>query len=356
MAQAHEPRGGLQSLARDSTPPPSVPDRTRQARPRRIAPFLLTLSAVLLAGLCGWWMWNAYEGTPWTRDGTVLAYVITETPEVSGRVVSLPVKADQFVHKGDVLMVIEPTDYSIAVSNAEAALARAQASVGNSQVEARRRLQLNDLAVSNEERQTYVTTAQVAQADYNQALSALAQARVNLERTTLRSPVNGYITNLQIQVGDYATARQRVLSIVDRDSFWVNGYFLETQLGDIHLNDPAKMLLMGRQTPLRGHVIGIERGIEVPNAQADSSGLATVNPIFTWIRLAQRVPVRIAIDEIPPSTTLVMGLTATVEIGYASHEGPALTSTDAALPPAPSTPKSPPADAAPASEKQAPAP
>jgi multidrug resistance efflux pump len=335
VAQAHDPRGGLQSLARDSTPPPAVPASTRQARPRRIAPILLTLSAVLLAGLCGWWMWNAYEGTPWTRDGTVESYVITEKPEVSGRIVSLPVKADQFVHKGDVLLVIEPTDFSIAVSNAEAALAKAKANVGNSQVEANRRFQLNDLAVSNEERQNYETSAQVAQANYNQALSDLAQARVNLERTTLRSPVNGYITNLRVQVGDYATARQRVLSIVDSDSFWVAGYFLETQLADIHLNDPAKILLLGHHKWLRGHVIGISRGIEVPNAQADSSGLATVNPIFTWIRLAQRVPVRIAIDEVPPSTTLVMGLTATVEIDRTSHEGPPVTNAPGASPTGP---------------------
>ncbi|HEY2132364.1 MAG TPA: HlyD family secretion protein [Acetobacteraceae bacterium] len=298
----------------------------------RIAPILLTLSAVLLAGLCGWWMWNAYVGSPWTRDGTVLAYVITETPEVSGRIVSLPVKADQFVHKGDVLMVIEPTDYSIAVSNAEAVLAKAKASVENSQTEATRRLKLNDLSVSAEEQQIYVTNAQVAQAAYNQALSALAQARVNLERTTLRSPVNGYITNLQAQVGDYATSGQRSLSIVDRDSFWVDGYFLETQLEDIHLNDPAKILLMGHRTWLRGHVVGIARGIEVPNAQADPSGLATVNPVFTWIRLAQRVPVRIAFDEVPPSLTLAVGLTATVEIERTSSEGPPVTDTPATSP------------------------
>ena len=118
----------------------------------------------------------------------------------------------------------------------------------------------------------------------------------------------------------------------------MNGYFLETQLEDIHLNDPAKMLLMGRRTPLRGHVIGIERGIEVPNALADPSGLATVNPIFTWIRLAQRVPVRITIDEVPPSLTLVVGQTATVEIERTSQEGPPVTSAPADTPPADSSP------------------
>jgi len=308
-------------------PPPPAPPRSGSARTRRtrlarITSVLVTLFAVALAGLGSWWMWTVYMGTAWTRDGTVLAYIITKTPEVSGLIVSLPVKADQFVHKGDVLMVIEPTDFSIAVSNAEAVVAKAKANVLNAQAEAERRLHLTDLSVSAEQQQIYVASAQEAQAEYDQDLSLLAQARVNLARTKLYSPVNGYITNLKVQVGDYATAGQRVLSVVDTDSFWVNGYFLETQLDDIHVNDPAKIRLLGHRTPLRGHVVGISRGIEVPNAQSDAAGLATVNPVFTWIRLAQRVPVRIEFDDIPPGLTLAVGLTATVEIERSAQEGP----------------------------------
>jgi multidrug resistance efflux pump len=126
--------------------------------------------------------------------------------------------------------------------------------------------------------------------------------------------VNGYITNLTAQVGDYATAGQRTLAVVNTDSFWVEGYFEETKLEHIHIGAPAKIALMGYRQPLAGHVAGIARGIEVANAQSGAAGLAAVNPVYTWIRLAQRVPVRIEIDKVPPSVSLVVGLTATVEI------------------------------------------
>ncbi len=297
------------------------------ARPRsfRIVPLLVTGIAVALAGVCGWATWEVYMASPWTRDGIVRAYVVTETPQVSGRIVNLPIVADQFVHKGDLLMEIEPTDYEIAVSDADAAVAQAQANLANKQAEARRRENLTTLSTSVEEQQTFVSEAQAADASYRQNLARLAQARVNLARTRIISRVNGYVTNLTVQVGDYATAGQRALSIVNTDSFWIDGYFEETLLGSIHVNDPARMALMGRREKLTGHVVGISRGIDVPNAQSDPAGLATVNPVFTWIRLAQRVPVRIAIDSVPPDLTLVVGLTATIEIGRSAQEGPSVT-------------------------------
>jgi multidrug resistance efflux pump len=282
----------------------------------RIVPFLVTAGAIVLAGVFGWAMWEVYMAAPWTRDGIVRAYVITETPQVSGRVVSLPATADQFVHKGDLLIEIEQTDYVIAVSNAEAAVTQAKANLDNRQAEAKRREQLTTLETSVEEQQTYVSAAAVADATYRQTLAQLAQAQVNLARTRIVSPVNGYVTNLTVQVGDYATAGQRALSVVNSDSFWVDGYFEETVLGSIHVDDPATMALMGYKNKLVGHVVGISRGIDVPNAQSDPAGLATVNPVFTWIRLAQRVPVRIAIDHVPPEVTLSIGLTATVTIGH----------------------------------------
>jgi multidrug resistance efflux pump len=286
----------------------------RRAWAPRIVPLLLTVVVVLGAGLLTWAMWNAYMGAPWTRDGAVRAYVITETPEVSGEIVALPVAADQFVHKGDLLMEIDPTDYQIAVSDGVAAVAQAKANLDNKQAEALRRLKLTSLSVTKEEQQTFVSQAQMAEGQYNQDLARLAQARVNLARTRIVSPVNGYITNLTAQVGDYATAGQRALTIVDTDSFWIEGYFEETLLDAIHIGDPARISLMGGNGVLAGHVAGIARGIEVANAQSDPAGLATVNPIFTWIRLAQRVPVRVAIDHIPRGATLVVGRTATVEI------------------------------------------
>jgi multidrug resistance efflux pump len=291
-------------------------DRLRKA-PARTSRFLrrlVTGIVILLAVFLLWAMWEDYMGTPWTRDGTVRAYVITETPEVSGRIVTLPIVADQYVPKGDLLMEIDPTDYRIAVSNAEAVVANAKASLENRKAEAERRLRLNSLAVTVEEQQTFVTQAQMAEATYNQALASLHQAQVNLGRTRLISPVNGHITNLLVQVGDYATAGQKALAIVNTDSFWVDGYFEETLLERVHVGDPARVKLMGYNDVLKGHVVSIASGISVPNAQPDSSGLASVNPVFTWIRLAQRIPVRVVLDEVPPSVTLAVGLTATVEI------------------------------------------
>ena len=130
----------------------------------------------------------------------------------------------------------------------------------------------------------------------------------------VRSPVNGYVTNLLTQLGDYANVSQKIISVVDADSFWVDGYFEETGLGRINEGDQATVKLMGYSQLVRGHVDGVARGINIPNAQPDQTGLASVNPIFTWVRLAQRVPVRIRIDQVPDGVRLVAGMTATVQI------------------------------------------
>ncbi len=145
-------------------------------------------------------------------------------------------------------------------------------------------------------------------------MANLDQARVNLRRTVIRSPVNGWVTNLLAQRGDYATVGQAQISVVDADSFWVDGYFEETNIGRIQIGDPAEIKLMGHTQTLTGHVQNITRAINVPNAQPNGQGVATVNPIFTWVRLAQRIPVRIRIDHVPQGVVLAAGMTATVEI------------------------------------------
>ena len=296
--------------------PPRVPPAADLAPTRRLhaVPVLVTLIGLALAGIAVWAAWQAYMAAPWTRDGTVRSYVVTITPEVSGRIVQLPVVDNQFVHKGDLLMSIDPTDYAIAVDLTQAAVSQATANTQNAAREATRRANLTLLETSEEEKQTYQTAAVTAAAAERQAVANLAQARVNLQRTTIRSPVNGYITNLQVQTGDYATARQSALSVVDADSYWVDGYFEETSLGAIHVGDRATVKLMGHGAVLQGHVASIARGITVANAAEGQSGLANVNPIFTWVRLAQRVPVRIKIDYVPDGVLLVAGQTATVQI------------------------------------------
>ena len=299
---------------RDAVWSPAPLARDKERPRRRIIPVLFTLVTVALAVPLGLAMWDAYMGAPWTRDGTVRVYVVTMAPEVAGQIVKFPVADNQFVHKGDLLMVIDPRDYRIAVSRAEAAVKQAEANARNAAIQSQRRQKLTQLAVTVEEQQTYATTAVAAQAQYQQALANLDQARVNLERTEVRSPVNGWVTHLLAQLGDYANVGQNILSLVDANSFWVDGYFEEINLGSIRKGDPAEIKLMGYSQIVRGHVDSIARAINVPNAQANQQGLATVNPIFTWVRLAQRIPVRIHIDEVPEGVALAAGMTATVQI------------------------------------------
>jgi multidrug resistance efflux pump len=299
--------------AADRLRTPEVAPRRRRSR-IRILPLLLTLIAVAAAAWLGRAMWDVYVEAPWTRDGTVRAYVVTIAPEVADWIVKLPVADNQFVHKGDLLMVIDPTDYKIAVDLAEAAVQQAQVNAQNAEREAQRRQELTQLAVTKEEKQTYESTAIADQAAYQQAVARLNQARVNLERTRIYSPVNGYVTNLLVQLGDYATVGKNLMSIVDADSFWVDGYFEETNIAPIRVGDPATIKLMGYREILRGHVNSIARAIDVANATPNELGVATVNPIFTWVRLAQRIPVRIHIDHVPEGVTLAAGMTATVQI------------------------------------------
>jgi multidrug resistance efflux pump len=316
-------------------------------------------------------MWLAYMGTPWTRDGTVRAYVVTMAPEVSGRIVDLPVSDNHFVHKGDLLMVVDPTNYQIAVNLADAAVQQAQASVQNidaqlsvqqaqinaseaqldranaalvfAQQQAGRyqalakegvgtvqseqqyssELRQQDAAVKMEVENLDLAQRQIeslkaqrmsAVASVAQAAAHLHQAQVDLDRTRIISPVDGYVTNLLAQLGDYDNVGENAISVVDANSFWVDGYFEETNFGSIQVGDPAEIKLMGYSEIVRGHVESISRAINVANAQPNGQGVATVNPIFTWVRLAQRVPVRIHIDEVPKGVELVAGMTATVQI------------------------------------------
>jgi len=315
-----ETEAEISATTRSAEPPPVQPPAAHRRR-FHIFPLLITLAVIVVAVVLGRGMWDAYMGAPWTRDGTVRAYVVTMAPQVAGQIVQLPVADNQFVHKGDLLMVIDPTNYKIAVSLAEAAVQQAQVNAQNAETEAKRRLALSNLAVTVEQQQTFETSAVAAQAQTQQAQANLEQARVNLQRTEIRSPVNGWVTNLLAQLGDYANVGQNEISLVDADSFWVDGYFEETSLDRVQVGDPAEVKLMGYKQIIRGHVGSIARGINVANAQPNGQGLATVNPIFTWVRLAQRIPVRIHIDHVPGGVVLAAGMTATVQINPRARSG-----------------------------------
>jgi RND family efflux transporter MFP subunit len=260
-------------------------------------------------------MWEAYMAAPWTRDGTVRVYVVTMAPEVAGRIIKLPVADNQFVHKGDELFEIDPADYRIALDQAQAQAQRDAAALRYARANEARKKDLEAKGwISKDIYQQTTSTMHQSEAVVALDQAAIAKAQLDLSRTVIRSPVNGYVTNLLAQLGDYANVAQKIISVVDADSFWVDGYFEETSLGRIHEGDPATLKLMGYSQVVRGHVGGVARGINIPNAQPDQAGLASVNPIFTWVRLAQRVPVRIHIDQVPDGVRLVAGMTATVQI------------------------------------------
>jgi multidrug resistance efflux pump len=298
---------------------PVAPARARAKRKLRLLPILITLVAVAAAAVLTRKTWIVYMATPWTRDGTVRAYVVTIAPEVAGRIVELPIADNQFVHRGDPLMVIDPTNYAIALRQTQAAVDQAKAVAQNARQQATRRQKLSSIAISDEQRQIFTSQAASAAAAYEQTAANRDLAQVNLGRTRVTSPVNGYVTNLRVQVGDYVNIGELCVTVVNADSYWLDGYFEETNLRQIHEGDEAKIKLMGYSQVLTGHVAGFARAINVANAQPDSSGLASVNPIFTWVRLAQRVPVRIAIDKVPDGVRLVAGMTATIQIDSTRH-------------------------------------
>jgi multidrug resistance efflux pump len=287
---------------------PFLPDVDESTQRR----YLITGGAVLLAFLLAWALWWHYLRSPWTRDGRVRAEVVDVAAEISGKVVDLEVVDNQAVHKGDVLFTIDPVDYHLALTQAEANVQSRELDRDIAQQNSERREKLGAAAVSAEEMNTSRSSAQVAEAAYQAALATRDQAKVNLERTTIRSPVNGYVTNLTLRVGDYATPGQTKLTLVDSDSFWIVGYFEETKLSRIHEGDYAHVRLMGWGPEIAGHVESISRAIADTNSDADPEGLANVNPIFTWVRLAQRLPVRIKIDHVPDEVTIAAGQTCTI--------------------------------------------
>ena len=285
-------------------------------RARRAARILVTMLLLAVALVAGVLIWRTYAISPWTRDGQITADVVDIAPQVSGQITHLSVSDNQSVHKGDLLYEIDAVDYQVAVATAEANVNSKLADLKAKRAEATRRLQLTTLTTSEEERQIYDASAEMAAAAYAAAIAQLSQAHINLDRTKVTSPVNGYVTNLLLREGDYATPGARNISLLDSDSFWVAGYFEETKLRGIHIGDPALAVLMGYgNDPVRGHVDSVARGITTPNTDPGSLGLASVNPVFTWVRLAQRIPVRIHIDEVPASIHLAAGMTATVTIG-----------------------------------------
>ncbi|MDR3517077.1 MAG: HlyD family secretion protein [Azospirillaceae bacterium] len=274
----------------------------------------ITLATVAVAVFLVAALWRYYMVLPWTRDGRVRAEVVAVASEVAGTVVALPVTDNQMVHKGDVLFQVDPVRFHLALAQAEAELDQRRQERDQRLSDQRRRAGMTGV-VSAEEIDRTRNTAGVAGAAFAAAQVAVDIAKLNLERATVHAPVNGFVTNLNLRVGDFMAVGVPRIALVNADRFWVVGYFEETKLGAIHRGDLARIQLMGFEQPLSGHVESIGRGIADPNAEPDGAGLPQVNPVFTWVRLAQRVPVKLVIDRVPEGMSLIAGTTCTVSIG-----------------------------------------
>jgi RND family efflux transporter MFP subunit len=284
----------------------------------KTAATLLILGLAVLAALV---IWDSYVTAPWTRDGSVRVQVAAIAPQVSGQITEVRVVDNQYIHQGDVLYVIDPFDFQVALDRDKAQLRQQAADLQVKRVQAERRLHLSNLATTPEQQQQFVGNAVQAQATLDAAQQQVAQDDINLKRTQVRSPVNGYVTNLLMRVGDYAHAGTTNISVIDAGSYWIDGYFEETKMAHVCVGDRAEAALMGYRDPIVGRVQSVTRGISVSNAAPSTQGLPNVDPVYTWVRLAQRVPVRIQVTVVPAGVPLVSGMTATVTIRNAEARG-----------------------------------
>ncbi len=282
---------------------------------------LVTLVALAIAGTIGWQLWAYYMEAPWTRDGRVRADILQVAPDVSGLVTDVAVRDNETVQKGQVLFRIDPERFRLALEQAQAVVASRLATAQEAVREMNRYQQLSTLERSVEELQQRTAAAAEAGAAYQQAVADRDVAQLNLQRTSVTSTVNGPITNFNMRPGDYVTAGHAVAAIVDDDSFYVVGYFEETKLGRIAVGNRARVWVLGEKEPIEGHVQSIAGGIADAEVSEASSLLANVNPTFNWVRLPQRIPVRIALDHVPEGLLLITGRTATVEVLPAGAKG-----------------------------------
>lgn len=283
--------------------------RARLLRAARVLVTALMLCAAVWAGLR---LWDHYELAPWTRDGRVRANVVQIAPDVSGLVTAVPIQDNQPVAAGALLFEVDRARYALAVRQAQAALAAQRTTLAQARREDERNAGLGTL-VSREAREQTQARVEQARAAVAQAEVALDGAQLNLARAEVRAPADGLVTNLDLRRGSYATAGHPALALVDAHSFYVEGYFEETKLPRIHVGDKVRITPMGGNV-LGGTVVSLAAGIADRDRSTSANLLPSVNPTFNWVRLAQRIPVRVQLDALPNGTRLVAGQTVTVQI------------------------------------------
>ncbi|CAI8808413.1 efflux RND transporter periplasmic adaptor subunit [Pseudomonas neuropathica] len=279
--------------------------------PVRVA---VTLCLVAVAIFAGVHLWQYYMLTPWTRDARVRADVVVISPDVSGWVRELKVHDNQEVKAGDLLLSIDRDRFEAALEKAQAVVQTRQQQLNLREREASRRASLGPQAISAELRENAQINAGIARGELREAQAEAKAAQINLDRSQIHAPRNGHITNLRLAQGNYVNAGQSVMALIDDSTFYVQAYFEETKLPRIRVGDPVKVWLMSAGDALQGTVESISRGITDRNTTPDGQLLAEVEPTFNWVRLAQRIPVRIKLDKLPEGLNLSAGMTASVQV------------------------------------------
>ena len=274
---------------------------------------VLTLLVVAFACVVVWRMTMYYMFAPWTRDGHIRADVVQIAPDVSGLIKQVDVRDNQPVTRDQVLFIIDQERFRLALRQAQAVVADRKETLAQAQRESKRNHGLGNLVAREllEESQSRELRAQSA---LTEAEVAVDSAQLNLDRTVVRSPVDGYVNDRAPRVNEFVTAGKPVLSIVDSSSFHIDGYFEETKLDGIHVGQSVEIRVIGDNARLRGHVESIVAGIEDRDRTSGQNLLPNVNPAFSWVRLAQRIPVRIVFDDVPADFRMIAGRTATVSI------------------------------------------
>ena len=279
--------------------------------PVRVA---VTLCLVAVAIFAGVHLWQYYMLTPWTRDARIRADVVVISPDVSGWVRELKVHDNQEVKAGDLLLSIDRDRFEAALEKAQAVVQTRQQQLNLREREASRRASLGPQAISAELRENAQINAGIARGELREAQAEAKAAQINLDRSQIHAPRNGHITNLRLAQGNYVNAGQSVMALIDDSTFYVQAYFEETKLPRIRVGDPVKVWLMSAGDALQGTVESISRGITDRNTTPDGQLLAEVEPTFNWVRLAQRIPVRIKLDKVPEGLNLSAGMTASVQV------------------------------------------
>ena len=275
--------------------------------------FAVTAAVVAAAVVGGRALWSHYQVDPWTRDGRVRADVVQVAPDVSGLVTRVEAVNDQTVKAGQPLFYVDRERYALALRQADANVAAARATLSQARRELVRNRALGELVAAESTEQS-ASKVEQADAALAQADAARDVARLNLERTVVHAPTDGFLSDLTLRTGDYVTAGKPVLALIDSRSFRVEGYFEETKLSGLRIGMPVSVRIMGEPGVLKGHIQSIAAGIEDRDRVAGANLLPNVNPTFSWVRLAQRVPVRVALDQTPDDLRMIAGRTATVAV------------------------------------------